>query len=185
MFDSNNKWCDWCHEPNRTARVDEVKPTVAGNPPRKYLAVKSVNSEFLALPILYSPVDNSSWAPPYVRAAAPAASPLFTANETCMNRGFEEPTLFKAEEDGFLHFIGHNHGRCAGGKYAHFISRSGSMDAASWVRAPLFGNEGNFIEPVPVPLSGDGVFGGAIATRWIDFGGYSLNFANTTMVWSG
>ena len=59
------------------------------------------------------------------------------STQTFGGKGFEEPTLFQAP-DGLLHFIGHNHGRCASGeKYAHFVSQNRSL--ADWLEAPPFG----------------------------------------------
>ena len=46
---------------------------------------------------------------------------LFLAGQTCARAGFEEPTLFATEEDGLLHFIGHNHGHCAEKYVSHAI----------------------------------------------------------------
>lgn len=40
------------------------------------------------------------------------ANRLFESKQTCNGEGFEEPTLFATQEDGLLHFIGHNHGQC-------------------------------------------------------------------------
>ena len=69
--------------------------------------------------------------------AARCSHRRFAALQTCAAKGFEEPTLFQAP-DGLLHFIGHNHGRCASGeKYAHFVSQNRSL--ANWLEAPPFG----------------------------------------------
>jgi hypothetical protein len=142
-------------------------------------------TDFTALPVLWSPVDQSSWAPPYeVTPASIAKSPLFLADQTCKSRGFEEPTLFQAP-DGFLHFIGHNHGgQCSGGDYAHFISRNKSL--ASWQQAAGF--SGQFLEPNPIPAAGDGIFGGQILQDWVDFGPQvsrdGLHFSSVSWQWS-
>ena len=155
--DANSKWCTT----SAPARVDEIKPIlVAGG--AKALVVKSVCANGTALPVLYAPLDQSSWGPPYEPSAA-ARSPLFTAAQTCDRKGFEEPTLFSAP-DGYLHYTGHNHGSCAL-KYEHFISPT--HDIAAWVQAPSY--SGEFTEPVPIPAAGDGVFGGSILTQWVDF----------------
>ena len=44
--------------------MDEIKPGVTKEQ-LKFLAVKSVCKNGTALPVLYSPVDQSSWGPPY------------------------------------------------------------------------------------------------------------------------
>ena len=221
--DANAQWCAG----GELVRVDEVKPSVvAGNGSgngQKLLLVKAVctNAEYpegTALPIAYAPATNASWAPPYhaAWAARRVAQPLFPANETCERKGFEEPTLYVSPADGFLHFQAHNHGNCRPTNYAHFISRThalGGEDAHAWVQAPLF-DQSPALEPNPVPLSGDGVFGGAVfADAWVDFqptasasateserrkrsvggggGGISndatsnLRWMNVTYVWSG
>lgn len=174
----------WCAD-NSAARVDEIKASVVGGV--KYFAVKCTCANFTALPILYSPVNQSSWGPPYEPAQSPAVSPMFRATETCGQHGFEEPTLYTAA-DSFLHFLGHNHGACtteaderrSGSVYAHFISRTGAID--SWDRAPVFTLNG--MEPVPVPAAGDGVFGLEILPTWIDFVGWELVASTVEMVWS-
>lgn len=129
-----------------------------------------------ALPVLYRPVNQSSWAPPYAPAAA-AVSPMFKSTWTCESRGFEEPTFFTAQ-DGLLHFIAHNHGQCAE-KYAHYVSHTQMVD--DWVQVPPFGGRqaakraccnNTWMEPIPVPIRGDGVFGGAVHNTWIDFGAW-------------
>ena len=58
-MDGNSDWCD-----GNAARVDEIKPGVTKEQ-LKFLAVKSVCKNGTALPVLYSPVDQSSWGPPY------------------------------------------------------------------------------------------------------------------------
>ena len=173
VFSYEDKNSAWCGVGN-AARVDEIKPVV--NNKTKFLVVKSVCKNFTALPVLYSPRDQSSWGPPYeITTSAP--SPLFTADKTCRQLGFEEPTLFTAP-DGYLHFIGHNHGSSGcPGKYAHFISRG--HDIGHWQEAPMFG--GKFMEPNPIPAAGDGVFGGKIMEQWIDFDvSSSLIFLNAS-----
>ena len=98
-------------------------------------------------------------------------------------------TLFQAA-DSFLHFIGHDHGRCSGGeKYAHFISTNHSL--AHWQEAPGFGGatSGSFMEPNPIPTAGDGVFGNQIREEWVDFGAPSvavggLHFSRVSWKWS-
>lgn len=165
----------WCPA-GRAARVDEIKPSLIGG--IKYFAVKATCSGFQALPILYSPANQSSWGPPYIQAASPAVSPMFPINATCGHEGFEQPTLFKAN-DTYLHFVGHNHGKCPLGSYSHYISRTGTID--EWIQAPEIAMEG---ESIPVPLAGDGVFGQAIFKNWIDFAGFTLNVVNTSMAWS-
>ena len=41
------------------------------------------------------------------------------------------------------------------------------------------------MEPLPIPLAGDGVFGGAIhPSAWIDFPHYRLTFMDTAWHWS-
>ena len=180
VFSFTDTVASWCG-PGKTARVDEIKPSsVQGT---KYLAVKSVCSNFTALPIVYSPANQDSWGPPYVAAPATVPNPMFQANETCYRKGFEEPTLFSGP-DGYLHFIGHNHGRCSDGlSYAHFVSRDHTL--ARWDRAHGINMAEPTLatEPVPVPTSGDGVFGNAIADKWIDFVGYRLIFSNVTWTW--
>jgi hypothetical protein len=193
--DANTQWCGADSAP---ARVDEIKCTVAGVPPRKLVVVKSVCANGTALPVLYLPASgsNASWAPPY--APAPNVRdghpwPLVDARETCSGKGFEEPTLFRAATDssgcgrgdGFLHLLGHNHGgACNGGRYAHFVSRSGGVGRAAWEPARGFGTAADaFTEPVPVPRAGDGVFGGAVMDRWVDFPRYTLAWLNVTYKW--
>ena len=130
--------------------------------------VKCVCSNFTALPVLYSPVDQKSWGPPYRTATLPTPTPMFRANETCGRKGFEEPTLYTPAEDGFLHFIAHNHGgacevgaRESASVYSHFISRTHMVDA--WERAPGLIVDG--MEPVPVPTSGDGAYRSSFRSR--------------------
>ena len=63
----------------------------------------------------------------------------------------------------------------------------------SWVQVPAFGGgqynrSKSFEEPVPVPETGDGVFGGAIYGTWIDFGtipgpGGSIQLVFSTAEW--
>jgi len=191
FLDANSKWCkDGGSTP---ARVDEIKPTVTQDGV-KLLAVKSVCVNATALPVIYSPVDQSSWGPPY-EISTTVQSPLFLAEQTCEKKGFEEPTLFTAE-DGFLHFTGHNHGNCGiDAKYEHFISRNHTLERESWEKAASYG--GDFEEPNPIPSAGDGVFGRAILDVWIDFaqggaGGTGkvhalqqwLTFQNVTWRWT-
>ena len=167
-------------ETSAPARVDEIKATQVGASGGKFLAVKAVCQNFTALPVLYSPVNQGSWAPPYqVTPKSIARSPLFLADQTCGSKGFEEPTLFEPP-DGLLHVIGHDHGHCAGGnKYAHFISANKSL--GHWLEAPGFGDpktSGAFSEPNPIPVAGDGVFGkvcwesdkGGVDRLWSAFG---------------
>jgi len=179
----------WCG--GAAARVDEVKPVQVWPAPaspassaRRFLVVKAVCANFTALPVLYSPVDAGSWAPPFVGGAgANAPSPLFRASATCERKGFEEPTLLVGP-DGLLHFFGHNHGNCgAGAKYAHFVSRRrpDEVPFGGLARAAPFG--GAFFEPVPVPRTGDGVFGGEAHDDWIDFGNFSLAFTRVSWRW--
>jgi hypothetical protein len=145
----NEAW--YATEKMSCARTDEIKPVLAVDGLTKYLArpytyalaVKSVCGNFsganIALPILYTPVNASSWAPPY-KAVSPAISPLFRKIPNCA--------------------ISH------------------SMTPSSWNRAPPFGGKhcggiscsSHFEEPVSVPRSGDGVYGGPIHQSWIDFG---------------
>lgn len=182
VFRRTDPGTTWCAG-GEAARVDEIKASIVGG--LKYFAVKSTCTNFTALPILYSPVNQSSWGPPYHAATAPAVSPMFPSTETCSFKGFEEPTLYTAA-DNFLHFLGHNHGSCGqvatvgGSIYSHFISRNKSIN--SWEKAAVFNLNG--MEPVPVPSAGDGVFGAEIDDQWIDFPGYELVVSNVTMVWS-
>lgn len=62
MWGANAQWCRATSAP---ARVDEIKATQVGAKGGKFLAVKAVCANFTALPVLYSPVDQRSWAPPY------------------------------------------------------------------------------------------------------------------------
>lgn len=165
LWDANTAWC-W--QTSAPARVDEIKAVLAPGGVR-VLVVKSVCTNGTALPVLYSPADGSGWGPPYApspRSVAP--SPLFTAAATCEAKGFEEPT-FVPGPDGYLHFIGHDHGQCTAGAYAHYLS-NGSL--AQWQQvAPLrVGSSGQLVEPVPIPALGDGVYGGVTREEWIDFG---------------
>ena len=91
--------------------------------------------------------------------------------------------------DGFLHFIGHDHGKCGATKYAHFISRNQSL--AHWQEAAGFGGpgSGSFMEPNPIPVAGDGVFGNQIRPEWVDFGAPSvaiggLHFSHVSWHWT-
>eukprot|EP00947_MAST-08B_sp_MAST-8B-sp1_P001120 g1120.t1 len=166
--DPNSKWCGGGGGGGgEAARVDEIKPTMLGG--QRYLLVKSVCSNFSALPIVYRPTAPDTWAPPYEPVGN---GPLFRADDTCARRGFEEPTVFVGPRDGNLHFLGHNHGNCGQtGRYAHFVRQSPALfPASAWHAAPLFGAGSTFMEPVPIPAAGDGVFGGAIYEHtWIDF----------------
>ena len=175
--DADSRWCG----SDRAARVDEIKPSSVGG--QKLLVVKSVCANFTALPVVYSPVDPTSWGPPY-RPASPSGMPLFAAADTCEQRGFEEPTLYVGP-DGWLTFLGHNHGNCGEAyKYAHFVSCTRGSLEGPWARLPLFGGAAAF-EPLPIPLAGDGVFGGAIhQSAWIDFPEGRLTFMDTAWTWS-
>eukprot|EP00040_Diaphanoeca_grandis_P038723 m.257183 g.257183 ORF g.257183 m.257183 type:complete len:480 (+) comp35043_c0_seq1:107-1546(+) len=178
VFSRLDSIASWCGD-GPAARVDEIKSSVVQG--SKVILVKCVCNNFTALPIVYSPQNQQSWLPPYVEV--PAVSPLFQASETCGRKGFEEPTLFKGPDD-FLHFIAHNHGSCPSGKYSHFISRNSSI--TEWVQAPHFGNN-NFEEPVPIPLSQDGVFGANVSTLWVDFavmGWDKIVLTNVTWTWN-
>eukprot|EP00040_Diaphanoeca_grandis_P028702 m.166647 g.166647 ORF g.166647 m.166647 type:complete len:542 (+) comp31436_c1_seq1:202-1827(+) len=127
----------WCAPDGVAARVDEIKPLVLRG--SRYLAVKCVCQNFTGLPVFYSPVNQSSWGPPYVPSREMVAlrgnltSPMFVAARTCGGKGIEEPTFFIGP-DGFLHFLGHNHGSCASegsNQYQHFYrtNRNASTDA--------------------------------------------------------
>ena len=173
VFNMWGKNTQWCYETSSPGRVDEIKATQVGADGGKFLVVKAVCDNGTALPVLWSPVDQSSWGPPYeITPKAIARSPLFLAGPTCRRLGFEEPTLFTSPADGFLHFIGHDHGACSCRKYAHYISRTHSLKADAWQLAAPFGcSNGAFEEPNPVPALGDGVFGGKIRSDvWVDFG---------------
>ena len=186
LWDENTAWC---HASSTPARVDEVKATqVGGKSGGKFFAVKSVCANSTGLPVLYSPVDQSSWAPPYsVTPPSIARSPLFVAAETCQHKGFEEPTLYTAP-DGLLHFIGHDHGNCGPGcKYAHYVSKNHSL--GYWQQAACFGSQqGLFEEPNPIPSDGTGVFGGQIRPEWVDFGPSvsraGLRFSDVSWNWT-
>lgn len=203
MHDRNaTKWCTEAGVAGTmvSVRMDEIKPVEVGG--AKYLAVKcvcgstsgKVAGENVALPVLYAPLNGSSWAPPY-RVSPPAVSPLFRRSWSCEGRGFEEPTFFSTEPDGYLHFIAHDHGQCAN-RYAHFISKSHAM--SDWVQVPSFGGSqgprkccnDTFQEPIPVPVRGDGVFGGEVYESWIDFGTWmqapgsrSIQLILSTVTW--
>jgi hypothetical protein len=186
--DANSQWCD---ETSSPARVDEIKASIVQD--EKVLLVKSVCKNGTALPVVYTPISQSSWAPPYAiwTGADPAKklppSPLFYASESCQLKGFEEPTLYVSPADGFLHFQGHNHGNCHDA-YAHFISRNHSLarGGQNWVQAPLF-DRGVATEPVPIPSQGDGVYGGEIyPSVWLDFNTRvsDLRWLNVSYVWA-
>lgn len=209
VFSPWDAGAQWCHETSSPARVDEIKATIGGATPgeasgkpgtaapSRALVVKAVCANFTALPVLYLPVNQSSWAPPYAVAAAAAdaengsGSPLFLASETCQGLGFEEPTLFESKDDGLLHFIAHNHGTCPE-KYAHFVTQSkGTLANAQWYPASPFGSHsGAFMEPLPIPSAGDGVFGVGVGIlpSWIDFGPSvdtdGLHFSNVSWNWT-
>jgi hypothetical protein len=104
------------------ARVDEIKPlSLRGI---KYLAVKCVCKNFTALPVFYSPVNQESWAPPYTPSHGPfLQSPMVGSLSTCAKKGFEEPTFFIGP-DGFLHFLGHDHGSCGDSQTYQHLYRS-------------------------------------------------------------
>eukprot|EP00051_Salpingoeca_urceolata_P001497 m.41422 g.41422 ORF g.41422 m.41422 type:complete len:451 (-) comp11456_c0_seq1:87-1439(-) len=172
-FDANMAWCNATSKP---ARVDEIKASVVLG--RKFLLVKGVCQNFTALPLMYEPVDGTSWAPPYRPVTL---EPLFSANDTCGKSGFEEPTLFRGPEDGFLHYLGHCHSYCEYGDYSHLISRDGSFSGFEQA-TPFYQYPAE--EPVPIPASGDGVFGGKILSKWIDFPGTQLTLMNVTWVWT-
>ena len=154
--DSSSGWCG-----TTAARVDEIKSSVISG--QKYIFVKSVCSNDSALPVAYIP--ENGWGPPYKQIP-----PIFSAADTCKSLGFEEPTIFIAD-DNLLHFTGHYHGNCgSAAKYAHFINPTRTLHG--WVKVADFGSSNNssFFEPVPVPLSFDGVYGGEISRTWVDFG---------------
>ena len=65
MFSMWGENTAWCHETSAPARVDEIKATQVGTTGGKFLAVKAVCQNFTALPVLYSPIDQTSWGPPY------------------------------------------------------------------------------------------------------------------------
>jgi hypothetical protein len=169
----------WCH--GEAARVDEIKPSLIED--QKLLVVKSVCTNGTALPVVYEPVDGLSWGPPYRVRALPDGdiAPLFLANKTCKNLGFEEPTIYLAS-DGYLHFHGHDHGGCSSGSYTHFISPKRLLHDNWYLAHPFV--PGEAIEPVPIPVSGDGVFGGAMMDKWIDFPNFELAFLNVTWLWT-
>ena len=88
-----------------------------------------------------------------------------------------------------MHLFGHYHRDCVKSHtYAHFISRGGDLTNTTWDKAadlgPANGVTGSeFTEPVPVPTSGDGIFGAAVADTWIDFVGFQLIFQNVSWIW--
>jgi hypothetical protein len=85
---------DWCRDTSAPARVDEIKATQVGATGGKFLAVKAVCQNFTALPVLYSPVNQDSWGPPYqVTPKAIARSPLFLAEQTCGGKVRRQTTL--------------------------------------------------------------------------------------------
>lgn len=160
---------EWCSDDTaEMVRVDEIKATIVQG--RRFLAIKAVCTNFTALPAIFLPAAEDSWAPPYSPApAAFSANPMISASETCQCEGFEEPTFYRGP-DGHLHFLGHDHG---GGSYAHFISADGSLTA--WQDAGHFGPEKGhpWTEPNPIPQDGSGVFGDrpqtGVPAYWIDF----------------
>lgn len=177
----------WCGEDGGEvgARVDEIKPAVVDG--LRYIIVKSVCSNFTALPVVFA-LDSSQggWGPPYTQVGD---GPMFLANESCVSEGFEEPTLVRAP-DGLLHFFGHNHGAsCV--PYAHFVRRSNASSLfprSEWTKLPDFGSDSTFLEPVPVPTKGDGVFGEVdiFQDHWIDFfagDGGALHLAFNNVTW--
>ena len=62
---------EWCRETSAPARVDEIKATQVGASGGRFLAVKAVCANFTALPVLFSPVNPDSWAPPCEHSNAP------------------------------------------------------------------------------------------------------------------
>ena len=170
VFSRNDlRWCGLSGN-LAPARVDEIKPFSLDDG-KKYLAVKSVCGNFTALPIVYTPQNSSSWKPPY---HVYSSRPLVFANQTCQRMGFEEPTVLRGP-DNIVHLLGHDHGRgngsgCYSGGYAHFV-RTGGEGVGDWVSVGGIDPASKMLEPIPVPLGQwDGVFGGRVSDRWIDFG---------------
>jgi hypothetical protein len=185
VFTAEDSTVSWCGK-GKAARVDFVVPLVLRG--SRYLAVKAVCKNFTALPVMYTPADPSSWAPPYKPstleqlAYAALASPLVNSlTTTCGRAGFEKPA-FAVGPDHNLHALGHDHGSCqqeGAHKYHHlYRSRNGS----AWRYGGHFGAElpaHPWYEPVPVPRDGSGVMGDRPATGvpvyWVDFGNTAAN----------
>jgi hypothetical protein len=188
MFSSRTSNSQWC-EPGAPARVDEVKALVLRG--KKYLAVKSVCANFTGLPVFWSPVNQSSWAPPYrpMLGDSQLSSPMFSALSTCGAKGIEEPTFFVGP-DNYLHFLGHNHGNCAteGNGAYHHLYRSLTATGPGWLSGGHFTKEmprHPWHEPNPVPRDGSGVFGDSPETGvpqfWVDFGEFGAWDSNISL----
>lgn len=207
--DANSRWCG----PVGAARVDEIKPLALLS--IRYLAVKCVCSNFTALPVFYSPVNQNSWGPPYKPSSqlgytGELQSPMVSSLATCAHQGFEEPTFFVGP-DGFLHFLGHNHGQCAGAaggrnhgrsrvlaasqeEYQHLFRPIGEGKATPMGPTPVWRDGGLFtaepghpwFEPNPVPRDGSGVFGDRPETGvpefWVDFGQWNAWLSNISLM---
>ena len=184
VFSAEDVTTGWCGA-DGAARVDFVVPLILRSV--RYLAVKAVCTNFTALPVMYSPVDQSSWLPPYRPSKelgyTDLDSPLVSSLGTCAHAGFEKPSFFIGP-DQQLHFLGHNHGNCeAEGSYEHHHLYRGLTAAAdtapppAWQYGGHFGNEfpaHPFYEPVSVPRDGTGVYGDRPGTGvpefFLDFG---------------
>ena len=177
--DATTRWCG----ADGAARVDFVVPLILRSV--RYLVVKAVCKNFTALPVMYSPVDQSSWLPPYRPSKdlgyTDLDSPLVSSLSTCAQEGFEKPSFFVGP-DKHLHFLGHNHGNCEaeGSHKYHHLYRNLTADAGAaltWRYGGHFGNEyprHPFYEPVPVPRDGSGVYGDrpdtSVPEFFLDFG---------------
>ena len=188
VFTAEDSTLQWCGK-GGAARVDFVVPLILQGV--RYLAVKGVCKNFTALPVFYSPVNQSSWLPPYKPSRelgyTDLESPMVSSLRTCAREGFEKPA-FLLGPDHNLHFLGHNHGSCEaeGRNTYHHLYRPLSSgrrgvdvvdDDKHWRFGGNFTNEWPahpFYEPVPVPLDGSGVMGdrpGTGVPRYmLDFG---------------
>jgi hypothetical protein len=95
VFTAEDSTMEWCGKGN-AARMDFVVPLILRGV--RYLAVKGVCKNFTALPVFYSPINRSSWGPPYrpSRELGYVAldSPMVSSLATCEHKGFEKPAFF-------------------------------------------------------------------------------------------
>lgn len=174
----NMSWCDGTEK-----SLDFIYPTLIEG--QRQVIVKSVCQNFTALPVVFVPSNGSSWAPPYQPQKLPGqkqvAPPLIQPQITCGHKGFEKMAVYEGP-DGLFHLQGHNHGKCTSGVYSHFVSKTRDL-RGEWQQASPF-NCAPAQEPVPIPLTSDGIYGGSISSYWVDFRDFNINLINTSWAWN-
>ena len=95
------------------ARVDECEPYIINQ--QRILLVKTVCSNFTALPMIFASSSNSRFIPPF---KAISSHPIINAKDTVNQRGFEQARIYPGP-DGYLHLTGNNHGD---GRQPHYVN---------------------------------------------------------------